>query len=363
MLAATVLLASCQKEFQTPEIVISKGVTTLEVGLPDTKTYLGDAVEGTHKVYWSNDDQIAVNGEPSVALSGLPDNASSAVFTFNAVLTPPYNILYPSSIYTDATHVTLPSVQTYEAGGFDDGMFPMAGYSASGASIQLRHLCAIVKISVKRETAEHAEARSGEVDTDKIVSVRFSGNNSEKVSGVFELDYSSPALTAASGTGDDLVVSVAKRQSTSTSTAIDYYLVVPARTYSNGFTVTVKDANGHIMTKSKGSSWTPEAGKLYNMTAFEFVPAGTDTGIEIASAEDLIAFARAYNNHEFDSLGDDVLVATLTGNISFVDSGNPDVAGSWAAFNATGGICKKEIFSARARIIISTAYSMVEDTL
>ncbi len=342
LLAATVLLASCQKEFQTPEIVISKGVTTLEVGLPDTKTYLGDAVEGTHKVYWSNDDQIAVNGTASNALAELPENAGSATFTINGIVNTPFNIVYPASIYTDATHVTLPSVQTYKAGGFADGMFPMAGYSASGASIQLRHLCAIVKISVKRETAEHAEARSGEVDTDKIVSVRFSGNNSEKVSGEFELDYSTPALTAASGTGDDLVVSVAKSQSTSTSTAKDYYLVVPARTYSNGFTVTVKDANGHIMTKSKGSSWTPEAGKLYNMTAFEFVPTSTELGIEISNAAQLIAFARAYNNHEFDSLGDDVLVATLTDNISFVNSDDPDVAGSWAAFNATGGIGKKK---------------------
>ena len=343
------LLASCEKEVQDPaEGPETAGIkTVLKVGIdpgtPETKTYMGALVEGVHKVYWSNGDQIAVNGVASEELSGLPENTSNAAFTINGLISAPYKILYPASIYTDATHVTLPAVQTYKAGNFADGMFPMAGYSASpSGTLSMGHLCAVVKISVLRETAEHAEARSGEVDTDKIVAVRFSGNNSEQVSGAFEINYETPALTAASGTGDDLVVSVAKSQSTSTSTPKDYYLVVPARTYSSGFTITVKDAKGDIMTKSKASSWTPVAGKLYNMTAFEFVPTGTDTGIEIDSAEDLIAFAEAYNNKSLDYYysGDDVLVATLTGDITFD-------ATSSAAFNATGGIgMKNNLFGA-----------------
>lgn len=338
LLAAMGLLASCEKEIQDVEETVNfSGKTVLSVGIdPGTKTHMGELEGSAHKVYWSNGDQIAVNGTASDELTGVEENTTNVSFTFDGLLSTPYNFIYPASIYTDATHVTLPAFQTYKADGFADGMFPMAGYSSDGAgTISMSHLCAVVKISVLRETAEQATARSGEVDTDKIVAVRFSGRNNEKVSGAFEINYVTPALTAASGTGDDLIVSVAKSQSTSTSTPKDYYLVVPARTYSNGFTITVKDANGHIMTKSKASSWAPEAGKLYNMTAFEFVPSGTDTGIEIDSAEELIAFAEAYNNHEYDSLGDDVLIATLTGDITF------DATTS-AAFNATGGIGLKD---------------------
>lgn len=337
LLAAMGLLAGCAKELQESAIVPEEGVkTVLRVGInPDdsaTKTYLGESVAGVRKVYWSDGDKIGVNGVASDALTGVAANTSSVDFSFSGVLTTPYNIIYPSSIYADATHVTLPAVQTYKADGFADGFFPMAGYDAGSVDIQLQHLCAVVKVSVKRATVD--------ADTDNLVAVRFKGRNSEKVSGEFAINYSTPALTPADGTGADLEVKVAKNQETSTSTAVDYFIVVPARTYSNGFDIIVKDANGHIMTKSKTSSTELVAGKLYNMTEFVFSPTATDTGIEIASAEDLIAFATNYNSKVYEALGDDVLVATITADITFD-------ASTSAAFNATGGIgMKNNLFGA-----------------
>ena len=325
------LLASCAKvaEEALPEESVVK--TYLTVGIDqDTKTHLGESETGTRKVYWSNGDQIAVNGTPSAELSGLGDEAASAQFTFEDLLSTPYNVLYPASIHADATHVTLPAVQTYKAGGVADNMLPLAGYSAGGGALNISHLCAIVKISVKRETEAHAAERSGSVDTDNIVAVRFKGKNSEKVSGAFEINYETPALTAASGTGTELEVRVVKNLATSTSTAIEYYIVVPVREYSSGFDIIVQDVNGHIMTKSKASSWTPEAGHLYNMSEFEFVPTGTELGVVIASAQDLINFATAYNNNEYAALGSN-LIATVTNDISFD-------ANSSADFNETGGI-------------------------
>ena len=259
-LASTVLLlAACAKEIE--EVVLSdeRTATYLTVSLAtDTKTHMdADKDAGNnHTVYWSNGDQIAVNGKESVALADVPDNCQSTVFSFNDVINTPYKIIYPASVYSDATHVTLPAVQSYRAGGFAEGMFPMAGYSTDGGSINLAHLCAMVKISVKRETAEAAEARSGEVDTDNIACVRFKGRDGEQVSGSFEINYSTHSLAAADGTGTGLEVRVSKNLATSTSTATEYYLVVPAREYSNGFDVIVQDANGHIMTKSKTTSKT-----------------------------------------------------------------------------------------------------------
>lgn len=321
ILAAAVLLAGCVKETAAPEV--SEVKTYLTVGIdPETKTHLGDDGTSTHKVYWSNDDQIAVNGTASDELEGLGDDATSANFSFTGVINTPYNILYPASIYTDATHVTLPAVQTYKADGFADGMFPMAGYSTEGFNLQISHLCAIVKIQVKRAAAD--------ADEDNIVAVRFKGRNSEKVSGSFEINYVTPALTAADGSGADLEVRVVKNQATSTSKAAIYYLVVPAREYTNGFDVIVQDVNGHIMTKSKESSKTLEAGHLYSMPEFEFVPTGTELGIVISNAQELIDFATAYNNKEYESLGSS-LVATLTSDISFDET-------SSSAFNATKGI-------------------------
>lgn len=334
LLAAMVLLASCSKELAAPEISISKAKTVIEVGIsPATKTYLGESEAGVRKVYWSDGDQIAVNGTASYALSGLADNTASVAFTFDGVLSTPYEIVYPASVYEDATHITLPAVQTYKSDGFADGMFPMAGYSADGSSVTLHHLCAIVKISVKRATTD--------ADADNLVAVRFKGRNDEQVSGSFTIDYQNVTLAPAASVAEaDKVVKVAKNKATSTSEAVDYFIVIPAGTYSNGFDVVVMDKNGHVMTKSKTSSWTAVAGKLYSMPEFEFVPTGTELGVEITNAQELIQFAEDYNNKVFESLGDETLIATLTDDITFD-------ATSSAAFNATGGIgMKNNLFGA-----------------
>ena len=304
---------------------------TLEVSLePQLKTTLGASDgSGERKVYWSNGDKIAINGVASEALSGLADETQSTLFTFgeteSAMISTPYNVVYPASIVTlsNYNNVTLPNVQTYKAGGFADGMSPMAGYSADGSSLSLKHLCAVLHISVKCS----AEATA---DTDNIVAVRFKGKAGEQVCGSFAIDYSTATLTGNSTDEADKEVRVVKSLATSTSTAVEYYLVVPAGTYASGFEVIVQDANSHIMTKSKSSSTTLVAGKLYNMTEFDFVPSGTETGIEIANAEDLIDFAKAYNNKEYEALGSS-LVATVTQDINFD-------ATSSTAFNATGGI-------------------------
>ena len=331
-LAAAVLLAGCAKEIAGPEI--SEVKTYLTVGLnTDTKTTLGGLVGSSHHVYWENDDQISVNGTTSSPLENVPADSQSETFTISGVLSTPYSILYPASIYGDETHVTLPAAQTYRAGGFGRGMFPMAAYSTDGSSITIKHLCAIVKIQVKRETDANAALRSGTADTDKIVAVRFKGRNNEQVCGSFTIDYTVPSITGASDATADKEVRVVKNQETSTSTAVSYYIVVPAGTYSNGFDIIVQDVNGHIMTKSKTASWAAVAGKLYNMPEFDFVPTDTELGIEIASAQDLIDFATAYNNKEYSSLGTS-LMATLTSDITFNEE-------SSALFNATGGIGNK----------------------
>ena len=328
LFAAMGLLAGCEKEVVAPDRATeSTEKFSITVGIqPELKTTLGALEGGKHKVYWANDDKIAINGNASDALASVPDNSSSATFTFGTAPVLPYNVVYPSSIYTDATHVTLPAVQTWAGDGFANGVFPMAGYSTDGASVTLSHLCAIVKVSIKRAASA--------ADEDNIVAVRFKGRNSEKVNGSFVIDYTAPALTAAAGSGDELEVRVPNNLATSTSNAVVYHVVVPARAYSNGFDILVQDADNHVMTKSKTSAVTLEAGKLYAMDEFEFVPTDTELGIQITSAQELVDFATAYNNREYDALGVS-LVATLANDITF------DATTS-AAFNTTGGIGTKD---------------------
>lgn len=328
LLAAAGLLASCAKDAlnETPE-AISGEKFRVTIGLPqEGKIVMGESVNNTRPLYWSNGDQININGIESDALENLPANPTTAEFTFDQVLTTPYNVLYPAAIYTNATQVTLPASQTYKNDGFADGMFPMAGYSADGSSTTMSPLCAVVKVQVLRASTSP--------DEDDLASVTFKGRNNEQVSGLFNINFETPALTGASNDVASRAVKVVKKIATSTSEAAVYYVVVPAGTYSNGFDVTVKDQNGHFMTKSKTASIDLVPGKLYGMAEFEFVPTGTEIGIEINSADDLIQFATDYNNKVYESLGDEPLVATLTSDIFF------DTETS-AQFNATGGIGMK----------------------
>lgn len=340
VLAAIGLLASCAKE-QAPQNDnvlpggpdASRVLTTLTVGLPNpdalapqyTRTHMDPTAQaGKHKVYWSDGDQIAVNGVASQELSDVAEGTQAATFNFEAVLETPYRIVYPASISSQTGEsVTLPERQTYKADGFAEGMYPMAGYSADGEGITLNPLCAMLKISVKRAVGEGADA-------DDLVAVRFKGKNNEQVCGSFTIDYENATLTGTSSAAADKEVKVVKVQATSVETAAVYYIVVPAGTYSNGFDITVQDNKGHIMTQSKASSVELTSGALYVMPEFTFVPTATELGVEIASAEDLISFATNYNNKVYDALGD-ALIATLTADITF------DTTSS-AAFNATGGI-------------------------
>jgi len=327
------LFAACTKEMQETEVPVAPGeepvVTYLTVSLdPDTRTHMDPAADGdgAHKVYWSNGDQIAVNGVVSRALTDVAENAQTAVFAFDDELTTPYHILYPASAYEDATHITLPGLQDYAAGGFAEGMFPMAGVANPGESITLTHLCSMLKIQVKRASGSGA-------NTNKLVSVKFKGNADEQVSGSFAIDYDNHTLTGASSADADKEVKVVKKQTTSTSTPVVYYLVVPSGSYDDGFEVAVKDEKGNLMTKSTGTAKDYAAGHIYPMKAFDFVPTTMDEGIAIESAQDLIDFATDYNDKSARThgLGDDVLVVTLKNNITFTSEES-------AAFNAIGGI-------------------------
>ena len=133
---AVVMFAGCTQDLDN-EVVAPVGGTTVTVGLEDSRTYLGDLVDGTRKVFWSSDDKIAVNGVASTTIERTEDH-TSANFTFNGELAYPYSILYPAEAYKDASTITLATND-----------IPMAGYLASEGSAVLHHLAAVVRLQVK----------------------------------------------------------------------------------------------------------------------------------------------------------------------------------------------------------------------
>ena len=311
VMVASLLVAGCAKENLVEPNVPQGGVTVLTADVAATKTVLQD----DQKVLWTNGDKINVNGVESAALE-LEEAAASATFTFEGVLDSPYKAVFPASIYKDETTVTLPAYQTYKEGSFSASASPMAAVSET-SSLKFSHLCAVIKLTVNTG-AEHSS----------IAYVDFYGKSGEQVSGDFSIDYQKLSLSAASTADADKKIRYQVSKTLGQEPFV-MYLVVPAQEYAQGYTIKVLDKEGHFMEQSKASGVTLEAGKIYAMPAFDFVPTGTDLDVEIATAEDLIAFATAYNAGDYAD--EDLLVVSLSQDIVFD-------AETSAAYATTGGI-------------------------
>ncbi len=314
VMVASLLVAGCAKENLVEPDVPQGGVTVLTADVAATKTVLQD----DQKVLWTNGDKINVNGVESAALE-LEEAAASATFTFEGVLDSPYKAVFPASIYKDETTVTLPAYQTYKEGSFSASASPMAAVSET-SSLKFSHLCAVIKLTVNAG-AEHSS----------IAYVDFYGKGGEQVSGDFSIDYQALSLSAASTADADKKIRYQVSKTLGQEPFV-MYLVVPAQEYAQGYTIKVLDKEGHFMEQSKASGVALEAGKIYAMPAFDFVPTGTDLDVEIASAEDLINFAKDYNAGNYAD--DDLLVVSLSQDIVFDQETS-------AAYAATGGIGTK----------------------
>ena len=270
------LLVGCAKE-NSAEFVPANNGDTLTIGLAETKTYLGPLVEGTRKVYWSEDDQIKADEHTSTAIAISEANAGVASFTFaNGLLEYPCNILYPAEIWKDASTVTLPAVQAAATGSYGVDAAPMVAVADGVNAPTLKHLIGVIRLRIKASDNVHTDLRL----------VEFRGNNKEQVSGDFNIDYATATLTDKGLTATkDLKVSAKVAQILTTESAIDLFVVVPAREYTNGFTVTLIDKNGHYMEKSKTTALSLAKGEIYAMPELEFKPTGTKFDVEISSAE------------------------------------------------------------------------------
>ena len=325
LLAVAGVLAACAKEETGTSESGNNGkvVAQFGAGISNVKTTLSPAENAKRKIFWAEGDCIAINGLASEPLTEETAGGVTAVFDFTSYYTTPGNVLYPSVMYKDENTITLPSSQAYVADGFASGAYPMAAHFESGSDATLSALCAMIKLPLK-------QASGTSPDTDRISTITFSGNAGEQVRGDFVIDYENATLTPASDAEEDKSFTMNVNKTPGTE-PLPIVLIVPAGTYASGFSLKIMDVAGHYMVMSKETSFSVEAGHLYVMPEVEFIPTGTELGVEISSAADLVAFAQNYDSKAIASEG---LIATLTADIVF------DPATS-AAFNATGGIGMK----------------------
>ena len=248
------------------------GQTTLTVSLEESRTQLGEKADGVYPLYWSEGDQISVNGVASNALS--EGGNAAATFTFEGALNHPYNVVYPASV---ANEVTFPAVQSYVAGTFATGAAPMYGYAESAEStIQMHHLAGALRFDV-----------SGEATLSSIVVEAANGS----LSGTYTVDCATGALSAKESTLSNSVTLTFGEGLALGATATPIYVAVPAGNYGMVSVSLYSTANEVMTVKFDTTSKPVVAGVVREFAPITYAGVVDNSDFVIDSKDALIRFA------------------------------------------------------------------------
>ena len=163
-------------------------VTSITLSLEESRTHLGERAGDLYPLYWSEGDQISVNGVASSALSTDAAGAATATFTVAGTLEKPYCIAYPAA---PAGQVLFAEKQTHTSNTtFGSGVSTMYAYSEDGAGAQLNHLTGVLKIGV--------------VGSAKLVLAQVSTADRKPIAGAFDFNFEK-GEASATATSKELI--------------------------------------------------------------------------------------------------------------------------------------------------------------
>ena len=277
------------------------GGTNITLGLPNTRTSLGEKAGDTYPIYWSEEDKIVVNGAVSSSVI-IDKNRKSATFNFaNDILSYPYCITYPytteSSCAEGAPTVVFAAEQHFVEGTFGIGAAPMCGYCESGGSTSLKHLAGVLQFAIKGSTT--------------LADIEISAADGVALAGEFGVDCQSGAISAIEGkVANKLTYFVNQTLSTTDATAC--HIVVPAGNL--GACKVLLTANNGEQMILKWNASDVKAGVVREFKDFTFKP-GTMLELEgLPSEEDDLVIIpptpRPANNEIWYTSSDNRVVST-----------------------------------------------------
>ena len=272
---AGVLAFSCVTD-TTEDLGVNLGEgqsTTLTLSLGDSRTYIGEYDGVQYPMYWSEGDQITVNGHTSLALTAEDINGNSATFTIPAVLEGDYCVTYPAA---PAGQVKFVAEQTHKDNTtFGDGVATLYGYGSS-EGVELKNLTGILKIGVTGS----AKLTKAQIST--------TGN---PIAGDFTIDFATGKVTPTSNATNVITYSFGDSGLQLTDAEQYMHIAVPAGEY-NYLHITLFDSEGKVMVaNTKADSTKPlTAGNMRIFgTPISYAPNTTD--FYIADYNDLVKFA------------------------------------------------------------------------
>ncbi len=259
------------------------GQTTITVSLEQSRTQLGEKVDGIYPLTWSEGDKISVNGLASEAAMIDEANPARATFVLNGTPEAPYCIAYPAAT---SGHVSFKATQNHVAdkASFESGVATMYGYNESGLGVQMSHLTGVLKIGITgNATLSHAQ---------------ISTVDRAPIAGDFALDFETGELTKTDSSEEVITYSFGEKGLTLTGDAQYIYVAVPGGEYDELYvTLYEKGTSGNIMYATiKADDKKPlTAGNVREFkSSIAYAP--NATGYVVYNYETLVGFADAVKN-------------------------------------------------------------------
>ena len=207
------------------------GQTELTLSLEESRTFLGEKAGDFYPLYWSEGDQVSVNGTAyTVAVDG--QNKAVGVLS-NVAEAEAYCIAYPAA---PAGKVLFAEEQSHIVEGttFADGVSTMYGYSESGMGVTLKHLTGVLKFGI-----------TGNAVLSKL---QVSTIDRAPIAGEFKLDFASGELEATTASESVIEYSFGEKGLQLGTEAQYVHIAVPAGIYDELYVTLYEQGNsGNIM--------------------------------------------------------------------------------------------------------------------
>ena len=311
----------------------SASQSQIVLSLEESRTQLGEKVDGVYPLYWSEGDKIAVNGVASHEVPAESVGTPNATFTIDSAIYP-YNIVYPApaegvvAVAEGCYPVVFPTTQLYKAGNIDGNAAVMYGYAEEGSLPTLHHLTGVLRFAVKGEaTLASIEVKSLE----------------NLIAGTYDVNCASGALTAQEGKGSNTITMSFDKGLALGSEATPIYVAMPAGEHGDvSVTLTTTTNEQMAIVFNTDGNKAVKAGVVREFGEFTFVEnVGAGDEFVIDSKEALIAFAADPTKSAIVTANIDMTGQSWTSIDGFThkfDGGNFEIKGlSAPLFNNTNG--------------------------
>lgn len=205
----------------------------------ETRTTLGDAIDGGYKTAWVAGDMIGVYGA-GVTNQMFSTSQSGSTVEFSGMTSldaSPYVAYYPYMTTTqfadDVLSIDLPSEQLYSGADYLLEYAPMAAYSDDGKNFSFKNLCGLIRLQLL-----------GSATIEKIT---FEALDGDLISGTLQATVSEGGVVTAMSEGSSSVALTGLSATLSSRRVTSFYLAVPEGDYT-GIKFVIQDSDKNTMT-------------------------------------------------------------------------------------------------------------------